>query len=186
MKVFPGVDYPLGAVFDGAGTNFSLFSEIAERVELCLFDENGRNAHRSTRGDGLLLAWVSADGRTWTTIRIPCPRPLGTSARTPLQPGQTAARPIRQSHRGQVQWDEAVFPYRFIDGPEVRNDTDSAPFMPKCVVHQPFFDWTATVACNCPGTKPSSTKPMSKGSPFGIRRSPTKCAAPTRAWRNRR
>ena len=41
IKVWPGSDYPLGAVYDGAGTNFSIFSEIAERVELCLFDEQG-------------------------------------------------------------------------------------------------------------------------------------------------
>src|SRR6266487_3236541 len=40
-KVWPGNDYPLGATYDGAGTNFSIFSEIAERVELCLFDEKG-------------------------------------------------------------------------------------------------------------------------------------------------
>ena len=41
MKVYPGNPYPLGAVYDGSGTNFSLFSESAERVELCLFDEEG-------------------------------------------------------------------------------------------------------------------------------------------------
>ena len=40
-KVWPGTNYPLGASYDGAGTNFSLFSEVAERVELCLFDEQG-------------------------------------------------------------------------------------------------------------------------------------------------
>jgi glycogen operon protein len=42
MKIWPGTPYPLGATYDGAGTNFSLFSEAAERVELCLFDEAGR------------------------------------------------------------------------------------------------------------------------------------------------
>jgi isoamylase len=42
MKVWPGNAYPLGAVFDGSGTNFSLFSETAERVELCLFNEEGK------------------------------------------------------------------------------------------------------------------------------------------------
>ena len=41
MKIWPGTPYPLGAVYDGAGTNFSLFSEIAERVELCLFSSKG-------------------------------------------------------------------------------------------------------------------------------------------------
>lgn len=39
--VWPGNAYPLGATYDGAGTNFSLFSEIAEKVELCLIDEDG-------------------------------------------------------------------------------------------------------------------------------------------------
>src|SRR5574340_1666847 len=42
MKVWPGTPYPLGATYDGAGTNFSLFAEVARRVELCLFDEAGR------------------------------------------------------------------------------------------------------------------------------------------------
>jgi len=41
QEVWPGKPYPLGATYDGTGTNFSLFSEIAERVELCLFNENG-------------------------------------------------------------------------------------------------------------------------------------------------
>ena len=38
MEIWPGKAYPLGATFDGSGTNFALFSEVAERVELCLFD----------------------------------------------------------------------------------------------------------------------------------------------------
>ena len=41
MQVWPGSAYPLGATWDGSGTNFALFSEVAERVELCLFDESG-------------------------------------------------------------------------------------------------------------------------------------------------
>lgn len=40
-EVWPGRAYPLGATYDGAGTNFALFSEVAERVELCLFDAEG-------------------------------------------------------------------------------------------------------------------------------------------------
>ncbi len=41
MQVWPGAPYPLGATFDGSGTNFAIFSESAERIELCLFDEDG-------------------------------------------------------------------------------------------------------------------------------------------------
>ncbi len=42
MKIWPGNPYPLGATFDGSGTNFSVFSEVAARVELCLFDDSGK------------------------------------------------------------------------------------------------------------------------------------------------
>ena len=42
MRPWPGSAYPLGASYDGAGTNFAIFSEVAERVELCLFDDEGR------------------------------------------------------------------------------------------------------------------------------------------------
>src|ERR671918_2217218 len=45
MQIWPGQPFPLGATFDGVGTNFSLFSEVAERVELCLFDDNGAEEH---------------------------------------------------------------------------------------------------------------------------------------------
>ncbi|HLI23772.1 MAG TPA: hypothetical protein VKU91_02365, partial [Acidimicrobiales bacterium] len=38
----PGEAFPLGATFDGLGTNFSLYSQVAEAVELCLFDDRGR------------------------------------------------------------------------------------------------------------------------------------------------
>ena len=41
MEIWPGRAYPLGATFDGSGTNFALFSEVAEKVELCLFDADG-------------------------------------------------------------------------------------------------------------------------------------------------
>ena len=46
METWPGSPYPLGATFDGAGTNFALFSEVAERVELCLFDDERRGGAR--------------------------------------------------------------------------------------------------------------------------------------------
>ena len=47
MRIKPGRSYPLGATYDGAGTNFALFSEVAERVELCLFDERRQRDPRS-------------------------------------------------------------------------------------------------------------------------------------------
>ena len=55
MRPWPGHAYPLGATYDGAGTNFALFSEVAESVQLCLFDESGSEQRvRLSEVDGLV------------------------------------------------------------------------------------------------------------------------------------
>ncbi|MFO1113350.1 MAG: glycogen debranching enzyme GlgX, partial [Rhodospirillales bacterium] len=46
MRVWPGLPYPLGATWDGRGVNFALFSENAEKVEICLFDDDGKETER--------------------------------------------------------------------------------------------------------------------------------------------
>ena len=66
MQVWPGQPYPLGATYDGVGTNFSLFSEVAERVELCLFDEHTGRERR--------LDMPEADGYVWHCF-VPPDRP---------------------------------------------------------------------------------------------------------------
>jgi glycogen operon protein len=143
MKIWPGQPYPLGAVFDGSGTNFSLFSEIAERVELCLFDENDNE----TRID-----FTEVTGYCWHGY-LPLVEPgqrYGFRIHGPWDPSQgfccnpakLLLDPYAKAMDGKVQWDEAVFPYPFDEGPGTRSDSDSAPFMPKCVVHQPHFDWS--------------------------------------------
>jgi isoamylase len=143
MKIWPGQPYPLGAVFDGAGTNFSLFSQIAERVELCLFDAQDVE----TRID-----LTEVTGYCWHGY-LPTVEPghrYGFRVYGPWDPSQGLCcnpaklllDPYAKAMDGKVQWDEAVFPYPFKKGPGIRSDTDSAPFMPKCVVHQPHFDWS--------------------------------------------
>lgn len=49
--------------------------------------------------------------------------------------------PYTKAIDGQINWHQAVFPYNFNTSAETRNDLDSAPYMPHCVVHQPHFDW---------------------------------------------
>jgi isoamylase len=142
MKVWPGTPYPLGATCYGEGTNFSLYSTVAERVELCLFDEAGRE----TRVD---LPEVT--GHCWHGYfpDIQTGQRYGFRVHGPWAPEHghrcNAAKllldPYTKAIDGDVQWNEAVFPYRFIEGPDVRADEDSAPFMPKCIVQQPNFAW---------------------------------------------
>ncbi|MFW6324117.1 MAG: glycogen debranching protein GlgX [Desulfovibrionales bacterium] len=130
MRVWPGQPYPLGAVFDGSGTNFSLFSEVAEKVELCLFDDE----RRETR-----IPMTEVTGYCWHA-RVHGPWNPAEGHR--CNPAKLLLDPYAKSIEGQVQWDEAVFPYSFDQGHEVMNEKDSSEFMPLCVVHQPFFDWS--------------------------------------------
>jgi isoamylase len=142
MKVWPGLQYPIGPVFDGAGTNFSLFSEVAEKVELCLFDTNGKETR---------IEMPEVTGFCWHAY-LPEVEPgqrYGYRVHGPWEPenghrcnpAKLLIDPYAKAIDGQVKWDEAVFPYPFLAGFEVKSNTDSAPFMPKCVVHQPYFDW---------------------------------------------
>jgi isoamylase len=143
MKIWPGHPYPLGAVYDGAGTNFSLFSEIAERVHLCLYDQDGVPS---------CLELPEVTGYCWHgyvpgiepgqqyAFRVLGPHDPAQGHR--CNPAKLLLDPYAKVIAGDVRWDEAVFPYRFDGEPEDRNDDDSAPFMPRCVVHQPHFDWS--------------------------------------------
>src|SRR5439155_15958086 len=60
MRHWPGTPYPLGATWDGSGTNFAVFSEAADAVELCLFDEGDDGPRTETR-----VALIEVDGFVW-------------------------------------------------------------------------------------------------------------------------
>ncbi len=138
---WPGTAYPLGASYDGAGTNFSLFSEVAEAVELCLLDDDG-NEER--------IPVVEVDGFCWH-LYLPSVRPgqrYGYRVHGPwdpdrglwCNPNKLLADPYAKAFEGTVDWDEACFPYLFAD-PGVRNDADNVQHAMHCVVHSPYFDW---------------------------------------------
>ena len=142
MKVWPGHPYPLGAVYDGFGTNFSLFSEVADRVELCLFDDQNEESR---------IELEEVTGYCWHSY-LPEVEPgqrYGFRVHGPwdpagghrCNPAKLLLDPYAKAIEGQVQWDESVFPYPFEAGPDEPSESDSGPFMPKCVVHQPHFDW---------------------------------------------
>ena len=141
MQTWPGSAYPLGATFDGNGTNFALFSEGADRVELCLFGERGRE----TRVDML-----EVDAYVWHAYlpNIAPGQRYGyrvhgeydpTSAKR-FNPNKLLLDPYAKAVDGQVNWGQSVFGYTFGD-PDSRNDEDSAADMMKGVVINPFFDW---------------------------------------------
>jgi isoamylase len=141
VETWPGRPYPLGAAYDGGGTNFSLFSEVADHVELSLFDDEG-NERRVALDEKDYSCWHAylpsvAPGQRYG-YRVHGPWAPEQGAR--CNPAKLLLDPYAKAIEGQVDWDQACFPYNFGDESS-RNDDDSAPHMPKSVVHNPYFDW---------------------------------------------
>ena len=141
MQPWPGSAYPLGASYDGAGTNFAVFSEIAERVELCLFDEAGNEQTiRLREVDGFVWHGYlpSVEPGQRYGYRVHGPYDPNTGER--CNPNKLLIDPYAKAVDGGVDWNESVFGYQFA-APEQRNDADSALHVPKSVVVNPYFDW---------------------------------------------
>lgn len=145
MHTWPGSPYPLGATFDGTGTNFALFSEVAERVELCLIDEAPDGSRIETRVD-----LIEVDAFVWHAY-LPSVQPgqlYGYRVHGPYDPdnglrcnpNKLLLDPYAKAVHGEIDWDESLFPYKF-DDPDARNDDDSGPHAMLGVVINPFFDW---------------------------------------------
>ncbi|HSA81087.1 MAG TPA: glycogen debranching protein GlgX, partial [Geminicoccaceae bacterium] len=143
---WPGLPYPLGATWDGAGTNFALFSAHAEKVELCLFDDAGRR-------EAARIALPEFTHEIWHGY-LPDARPgqlYGYRVYGPYEPdaGQRFNHhkllldPYAKAVHGTIRWDDAVFAYRVGDPKEDLSfdRRDSARFMPKCRVIDPAFTW---------------------------------------------
>ena len=142
MRIWPGKPYPLGATYDGVGTNFSVFSEVAERVELCLFGEHGDETRIDLpETSGFCWHGYVPDVESGQRYGFRVHGPWAPEEGHRCNPSKLLLDPYAKAIEGQVNWNEAVFAHYFRD-PEGRPNTyDSAPFVPKSVVINPYFDW---------------------------------------------
>ncbi|MFC5752295.1 glycogen debranching protein, partial [Actinomadura rugatobispora] len=146
QEVWPGEAYPLGATWDGTGTNFALFSEAAEHVQLCLFDAGGRETrHDLPEVDGFVwhgyLPGVGPGQRYGYRVHGPYEPREGHRCNPSKLLIDPYTKAVEGVTRGELlSWHESLFSYRFAD-PDALNTDDSAPYMPKNVVINPFFDW---------------------------------------------
>jgi glycogen operon protein len=140
----------LGATYDGRGTNFALFSEVAERVELCLFDDD-RTETRVEVTETDAHVWhcylPQVDPGQRYGYRVHGPHDPANGAR--CNPNKLLLDPYAKATDGAIEWDQSLFGYNFGDE-DSRNDEDSAPRMMLGVVINPFFDWTGDRLLNIP------------------------------------
>ncbi|MFE7763831.1 glycogen debranching protein GlgX [Streptomyces sp. NPDC057438] len=141
MQVWPGQAYPLGATYDGAGTNFAVFSEAAHRVELCLLDDDGSETAVELRESDAFVRHAYLPGvmpgqRYGFRVHGPYAPERGLRSNS----AKLLLDPYARAISGSVKWGEEVYGYRF-GAPEERNDLDSAPHMMTSVVVNPYFDW---------------------------------------------
>ena len=185
MQIWPGEPFPLGATYDGKGTNFSLFSEVATRVELCLFDAAGAET-RVNLPEVTALCWH---------VYLPGIKPgqrYGYRVHGPWEPdhghwcnpNKLLLDPYAKAVDGEWSWNESMFPYHFDNPDNSKNDLDSAPYMPKAVVVEPGLRLGRGRRAADPVAQDDRLRDARQGfhdaQPGAAGRT---CAAPTAGWR---
>jgi glycogen operon protein len=142
MQIWPGEPFPLGASFDGRGTTFSVFSEVATHVELCLFDKEGQEqCVRLPEVTAFCWHGYFPEIRAGQRYGFRVHGPWSPDEGHWCNPAKLLLDPYAKAIDGGWKWDEAMFPYHWDNPDGSKNDLDSAPFMPKSVVVDPSFDW---------------------------------------------
>ena len=146
-----GLPFPRGATWDGAGVNFALFSANATKVEVCLFDKSGemelQRIDLPEYTDEIWHGYVPDLGPgTLYGYRVSGPYAPEEGHR--FNPNKLLLDPYACSHIGELKWDPAVFGYTIgsKDADLSFDKRDSAPFVPKCVVVDPAFEWRERTA----------------------------------------
>ena len=135
-----------GAIWDGSGTNFTLFSGNATKVEVCLFDSKGETEIERIAlpeyTDGFWHGYIP-DVHPAAVYGMRVYGPYEPNAGHRFNPNKLVLDPYARAHIGELKWSPECFGYTIgAEGDDLSYDEhDSAPFMPKCVVVDPNFDW---------------------------------------------
>jgi isoamylase len=144
-RVAEGLPHPLGATWDGVGVNFALFSANATKVELCLFDQDGKETIGCVElpefTDEVWHGYLP-DARPGTVYGYRVHGPWAPDEGHRFNPHKLLLDPYAKGHTGSLTWGPEVFGYTLETGDDTVFDRrDSAACMPKCVVIDPAFTW---------------------------------------------
>ncbi|WP_288295748.1 glycogen debranching protein GlgX [uncultured Bifidobacterium sp.] len=153
MQIRPGSMYPLGAHYDGAGVNFSIYSQVADKVELCLFDDQDRETRiEMTEQNSYVwhnyLPGIQPGQRYGYRVYGPYDPNRGLRC----NPNKLLLDPYAYAIEGNIDSDESLFSYWFKSPNDnsAMNTLDSAGHTMKSVVVNPYFDWGADRHPNIP------------------------------------
>ncbi len=147
MRVWPGNPYPLGATWDGAGTNFAIFSEHGTKVELCLFDSvrSKQESVRITLPEQTDMAWHGylPDVQPGRLYGYRVHGAYEPNAGHRFNPHKVVLDPYAKAVVRQTRWSDQMFAYRIGDPAAdlVLDDRDNAAFAPLGTVIDPAFTW---------------------------------------------
>jgi len=142
--LLPGRPYPLGATVYKNGTNFAIFSQDATRVDLCLFDENGKQTDCVTLREHTAFVWHGQllDIRPGQLYGYRIDGPWDPENGQRFNFNKLLVDPYANAIAGEVDWKAPIFPYDLASGDDTQMDKqDSATGVPKCVVVDQHFDW---------------------------------------------
>jgi isoamylase len=144
-RIQEGLPYPRGGSWDGKGTNFAVFSANATKVEVCIFDKTGdRELDRIELPEYTDQIWHGyiEHVRPNTVYGYRVHGPYEPEAGHRFNPNKLLLDPYACAHMGELKWNPAVYGYKMESADDSTFDErDSAPFMPKCIVVDPGFDW---------------------------------------------
>ncbi|MET7141955.1 glycogen debranching protein GlgX [Xanthomonas sp. PPL139] len=144
-RIREGLPYPLGATWDGLGVNFALYSAHATKVELCLFDDRGREIERIALPEYTDEVWHGylPDARPGQLYGYRVYGPYAPDAGHRFNPNKLLLDPYAKQLVGELKWAPALFGYTIghKDADLSFDRRDSAAYMPKCAVIDPAFTW---------------------------------------------
>jgi len=147
-RIKEGLPHPLGATWDGSGTNFAVFSAHATKVELCTFDQTGeQELQRIALPEYTNQIWHGylPDVRPGTPYGYRVHGLYQPDTGHRFNPNKLLLDPYAGAQVGELTWDPALFGYQMESGDDLTFDErDSAPFVPKCTVIDAQFDWTGS------------------------------------------